>query len=262
MRSSTTITEVETNAYNAFCTANNILNDQTPAALKNGELIGGYIGHTWGEDITERTLLVALDKLRDRLVFIPAEQVEVTAILARLSQSQRDIIANWIGRQPRLENEGLHGFSNVSVLVAWLMNRAFEISDANLTTALGNCQNNGKRKLFWKEGPREDRSIVGQKINHSLVNKSEEGFAPRSSTNRTWRQVIEENRPKETPVAPLAVNPEYKSKAEGLVGRTHGQTDQARKLFIMVPGTTTIDWQQTHAARTRFLNTQVPLIRR
>jgi hypothetical protein len=36
----------------------------------------------------------------------------------------------------------------------------------------------------------------------------------------------------------------------------------ARKLFIMVPGTTTIDWEQTHAARTKFLNTQVPLIRR
>jgi hypothetical protein len=263
MRSSTTITSTEKNAYDQFCATHNILNDETTAAFKNGELIGAYICKTWNQDIKEETLKVALEKLSDQLVFIPAEQVEVTAILSRLNQYQRDIVATWIGRQPRLENEGLHGFSNVSVLVAWCLNRNFEVSDANLNTALGNCQNNGKRKLFWKEAHKEDRSIVGQKINHALVNKSEEGFAPRSQTNRTYRQMIEDNRPKsETPVAPVSVNVEYKSKAENLVGRSHGQTDMARKLFVTVPGTSDIDWQQTLAAREKFLSTQVPLIRR
>jgi hypothetical protein len=86
---------------------------------------------------------------------------------------------------------------------------------------------------------------------------------PRSQTNRTSRQVMEDNRLKsETPLAPVSINVEYQSKAESLQGRTHGQTDQARKLFVMVPGTSTIDWQQTLAARERFLNTQVPLVRR
>jgi hypothetical protein len=263
MRSSTTITGAEKNAYDQFCATHNILNDETPAAFKNGELIGGYICKTWNEDIKEGTLKVALEKLRDQLVFVPTEQVEVTAILAKLNQYQRDIVANWIGRQPRLESEGLHGFSNVSVLVAWILNRNFEVSEANLNTALGNCQNNGKRKLFWKEARKEDRSIVGQKINHALVNKSEEGFAPRSQTNRTYRQMMDDNRPKsETPVVPVSVNVEYKSKAESLVGRSHGQTDMARKLFVTVPGTSDIDWQQTLAAREKFLNTQAPLIRR
>ncbi len=95
------------------------------------------------------------------------------------------------------------------------------------------------------------------------MNKSEGGFLPRSQTNRSARQVAEDNRPKsETPVAPVSIHVEYKLKAESVQGRTHGQTDQARKLFVMVPNTTMIDWQQTHAARERFLNTQVPLIRR
>ena len=87
---------------------------------------------------------------------------------------------------------------------------------------------------------------------------------PRSQTNRTPRQIAEDNRrPKvETAVTPVSVNEQYKTKAESLQGRSHGQTDQARKLFVMVPGTSTIDWQQTHAARERFLNTQVPLVRR
>jgi hypothetical protein len=73
---------------------------------------------------------------------------------------------------------------------------------------------------------------------------------------------MEDNRPKsETPLAPVSINVEYQAKAESLRGRTHGQTDQARKLFVMVPGTSTIDWQQTLAARERFLNTQVALVR-
>lgn len=168
-----------------------------------------------------------------------------------------------VPHQHRLEVEGPKGFSNVSVLVAWLLNRRYAISEANLTTALGNAQNSGHRKLFWKELPKQDRSIgPGGRLNHSIVNKSEEGFMPRSQTSRTQRQMMEENRVKETPVPPVAVNPEYKSKAESVQGRSHGQTDQARKLFITVPGTSDIDWRQTLAARKKFLNTQVPLIRR
>jgi hypothetical protein len=185
-------------------------------------------------------------------------------ILSKLDQSQRETIASWLAKQYRLETDGLKGFSNVSVLVAWLLNRRYAITDANLTTSLGNCQTNGHRRIFWKELPKADRSITPTgKINHFLVNRSEEGFMPRSQTNRTPRQVMEDNRQKtETQPAPVSINVEYKSKAESLQGRTHGQSDQARKLFIMVPGTSTIDWQQTLAARERFLNTQVPLVRR
>jgi hypothetical protein len=263
MRTSTTITETERNAYDLFCQQHHILNDQSAEALRNGENIGTYICTTWNENITEHTLAVAMEKLRDRLTFIPAEQVEVAEILGKLDQGQCEIVASWLSHQHRLEVDGLKGFSNVSVLVAWLLNRKYAISEANLTTALGNAQNSGHRKLFWKDLPKQDRSIgPGGRLNHSIVNKSEEGFMPKSQTNRTYLQMMQENRVKETPAAPVSVNPEYKSKAENLVGRSHGQTNMARKLFIMVPGTTTIDWEQTHAARTRFLSTQAPLVRR
>jgi hypothetical protein len=258
------ITKVEKDAYNAFCQQNNILNDESPAAVQNGNHIGGYICTTWGEDIDARTLPVALEQLRDRLTFIPPEQVEVVEILSKLDQGQRDLVASWLAKQHRLETDGPKGFSNVSVLCAWLLNRRYPISEEGLTMALGNVQNSSHRKIWWKELPKADRSIgPGGRINHALVNKSEEGFMPRSQTNRTARQIAEDNRPKsETPVAPVSINVEYQSKAESLQGRTHGQTDQARKLFVMVPGTSTIDWQQTHAAREKFLNTQVPLVRR
>jgi hypothetical protein len=259
----TNITDSEKAIYTAFCHQHHILNDESPAGIKNGEHIGGYIA-LWDVDITEDTLKVALEKLSDRLVFIPAEQTEVTEILAHLDQSQRDIVANWLSHQHRLEVDGPKGFSNVSVLTTWLLNRKFAITDANLTMALGNAQNTGRRQIFWKALPKADRSIgPGGRINHFLVNKSEEGFMPRNQTNRSARQIAEDNRPKvETPVAPVSVNAQYQAKAESLQGRTHGQTDQARKFFVMVPGTSVIDWQQTLAARERFLNTQVSLVRR
>ena len=168
MRTSTTITEVERKAYDLFCQQHNILNDESPAALRNGEHIGAYIGHTWNEDITERTLTVALGKLRDRLVFIPAEQVEVAEILSKLDQGQRDIVASWLSHQRRLEVEGPKGFSNVSVLVAWLLNRRYAVTKAGLDMALGNVQNTGKRKIFWKELPKQSREYVQGRPNHAF----------------------------------------------------------------------------------------------
>jgi hypothetical protein len=70
MRTSRIITDTERNAFDQFCTANHILNDQSAEAIQNGKHIGEYIA-LWGVDITEETLKVALEKLRDRLVFIP-----------------------------------------------------------------------------------------------------------------------------------------------------------------------------------------------
>ena len=262
-RTSAHITDQEKAIYTAFCTTHHILNDESPTAVKNGEHIGGYIA-LWDVDITEETLKVTLEKLRDRLTFVSPLQTEVVDILSHLSGPDRDVVANWLSHQHRLQTEGPNGFSNVSVITAWLLNHKYAITEANLSTALGNCQTSGHRKIHWKELPKADRSIgPGGRINHALVNKSEEGFMPRNQTNRTPRQVAEDNRPKvETPVAPVSVNAQYQAKAEALQGRTHGQTDQARKFFVMVPGTTTIDWQQTHAARLKFLTAQTPLIRR
>jgi hypothetical protein len=162
------IMETEKDAYNAFCQQHHILNDDSPAAIQNGEHIGGYIAHTWNENIDERTLKVALEQLRDRLVFIPAEQVEVVEILSKLDQSQRDTVAAWLAKNHRLETDGVKGFNNVSLLVSWLLNRRYAISEEGLTMALGNVQNSSKRKIYWKESPKESREYVHGKKNFAF----------------------------------------------------------------------------------------------
>jgi hypothetical protein len=64
-RTSSSITDTEKAIYTAFCHDHHILNDDSPTAVKNGEHIGGYIA-LWNVDITEETLAVTLEKLRDR----------------------------------------------------------------------------------------------------------------------------------------------------------------------------------------------------
>jgi hypothetical protein len=260
MRTSTTITETERNAYDLFCQQHHILNDESPSALRNGENIGAYICGTWNEDITEHTLTIALEKLRDRLVFIPAEQVEVAEILSKLDQDQRNIVASWLTKQHRLETEDLKGFSNVSLLVAWLLNRRYAVTEAGLDMALGNVQNTGKRKIFWKELPKQSREYVQGKPNHAFGQTEEPKAAATHQREYVSGRRNHAYMPPEN--APVSVNPGYQSKAESVQGRSHGQTDVARKLFVMIPGTCDIDWQQTLAAREKFLNTQVALVGR
>jgi hypothetical protein len=167
MRTNANITDTEKATYNTFCHQHHILNDESPAGIQNGEHIGRYIA-LWDVDISEDTLKVALEKLSDRLVFIPALQVEVAEILAHLDQSQRDIVANWLSHQHRLEVDGPKGFSNVSVLVSWLLNRRYSVCESGLDMALGNVQNTGKRKIFWKESPKESREYVHGKKNFAF----------------------------------------------------------------------------------------------
>jgi hypothetical protein len=256
--------ENEIAAYRAFCVEHRIALDGE-AGEKNGELFGHSIGVKMNSDFTQETLQAAFTHLNSQLHFVSRMQTDADALARNLRPEEIDAYKVWVkGQKLLIGLDGSEeGYANVASLLGWM--RGNPVTVHNLDLALGNVINNPQfGRIYFKPQPKQDRSIgPGGKINHALVNKSEEGFMPRSQTNRTARQVAEDNRPKvETQPTPVSINIEYKTKAEGLQGRTHGQTDQARKLFVMVPNTTTIDWQQTHAARERFLNTQVPLIRR
>lgn len=190
-----------------------------------------------------------------------AYEIEVREILGKLEQNQREVIGDWLAKQHRLETEGDKGYSNVSVIVAWLLNRRYAITEANLATALTNSLNNGKRKIHFKEPPQQDRSTATGRINHALVNPPQEGFMPRKDTNRSFRDLVEGNRPK--PEAPVeAVHEDYQAKAESVQGRTHSATEQAQRIICTLPGTKTIDWEATYQARLRFVNRQAALVRR
>ena len=44
----------------------------------------------------------------------------------------------------------------------------YAVTEAGLEMALGNAQNTGKRKIFWKENPKQSREYVQGKPNHAF----------------------------------------------------------------------------------------------
>jgi hypothetical protein len=110
-----------------------------------------------------------------------------------------------------LETDGDQGFSNVSVILAWLLNRRYAVTEQALTMALGNCQTNGRRKVYWKEGPKQDRAYgPGGKLNHAFGQKDEpaksvevqQEFHPNGRRNHSY--VPPENAAKKLAEAPDA----------------------------------------------------------
>ena len=250
--------------YQAFCPTNRIALDGE-AGEKNGALFAEVIGVKMDSDFTPETLETAFLQLKSQLELVSETYKKADELARNLSPQEQEIYRAWAKNQKLLIgiDGSEEGYRNVSTLLGWMRGNA--VTAHSLDLALGNCVNNAQfGRIHFHPQPKQDRSIgPGGKINHALVNKSEEGFAPRSSTNRSIRQIMEENRPKgETVPTPVSVNVEFKSKAEALQGRSHGQTAQAMRMFVVVPGTSDIDWAQTYRAREKFLTAQTPLIRR
>jgi hypothetical protein len=264
MRTTPEINTNELAAYYAFCAKHRIATDGE-AGEKNGALFGNFIGVKMDADFTQETLETAFDQLKGQLKFVSKTQADADALARNLRPEEIEAYNSWAKNQKLLIglDGSEEGYQNLKSLLGWM--RGNPVTQHNLDLALGNIINNPNfGRTHFRPQPKQDRSYgPGGKLNHALVNKSEEGFMPRNQTNRTLRQVMEDNRPKtETPVAEVSVNDQYKTKAEALQGRSHGQTAQANRMFVMLPGTSTIDWAQTFRAREKFLTAQAPLIRR
>jgi hypothetical protein len=256
------LSDVEIQAFTKFAHDYDIITDDE-VGVRNANILCGPIINA-DSTITPQTLAASFLNVRSQLQIKSATYKRADELARNLSPEEQETYKAWAARQKMLIglDGSPEGYQNVAALLGWM--RGNRVTEHNLDLALSNITNNIQfGRIHFKAQPKADRSIVGGLINHSKVNPPTEGFMPRNQTNRTARQIAEDNRPKvETPPTPVSVNVEYQSKAEALQGRSHGQTEQARKFFVMVPGTTTIDWQQTHAARLKFLTAQAPLIRR
>jgi hypothetical protein len=57
-----------------------------------------------------------------------------------------------------------------------LLNRRYAVTESGLDMALTNVQNNSNRKLFWHEGPKQDRDIWNGKLNHVRLNNDQSKY--------------------------------------------------------------------------------------
>jgi hypothetical protein len=239
MRTSTEITQKEKDAFHKFCTEHRIVTDDE-VGRANGDLIGEYIVLTWNEDITPRTLAVALEKLRDRIVFYSAAQLAYDKEYNALTKAQQDAFGSWWHRQGKilvLEND--EGFSNAKEILKWCQGRNFDARTFDL--AVSNLA--GSRGLhFVRQSTFRGGKHSGSDA--SFMSKSDTNLSAR---DHAARRAAEAAAASGTP----APRTDYRKLSEEIKGNTHSKTLQIQRMTVTRPGTSETDWEATYAARRR-----------
>jgi hypothetical protein len=176
VRTSTSLTQNEVDAYMQFATENKIITDGE-VGVKNANLLCDQIIEQ-NSDITPQTLSLSFSRVKDQLELKSAAQSRADQLAQKLSPTEVEAYRNWAARQSRwigLDGSD-EGFENCASLLGWM--RGSPVSEHNLDLAIGNVINNPQfGRVHFKPAPKQDRSIVGGRINHSLTHRDE----PKSS---------------------------------------------------------------------------------
>jgi hypothetical protein len=239
-RTSETFTQNEIDAFNRFCAKHNIINDgNDEASARFGDLIGSYIAVTWGQDLTDQTLEIALQKLQEAGHSIPfksSARIEFDRVFSQCDPQLLKAFGSWFSRQTQLEDQGDHGFANAAAILSQLRGRPF--SEKAAWDAVGRAQYSGKT-LHFKRGPEVDRSVVNGRINHAAA-KPSEGFMPKSEVRSSLDTSYEHNplrhkSDRKTEPQPILDSTEarWKEMAQKLLrtGNSHSENDELQNAF-------------------------------
>jgi hypothetical protein len=183
-----------------------ILLDNSPTAKANALVLNEYFNNH-NVPVSVSSMVAAAYALKDKLDWKSPAQVEFSEVLARLEPAQCLVVNSWHKKQNRLKTDGDEGLRNINQIVSWLLNRRYAVTESGLDMALTNVQNNGSRKLFWHEGPKQDRDIWNVKINHARFQTDEpthaesvQAFHPNGRRNHAFKANTDEPRKPEPKV--------------------------------------------------------------
>jgi hypothetical protein len=144
-----------------------MLLDNSPAAKANALVLTEYFNNN-DVAMNVSAIVAAAYALKDKLDWKSPAQVEFSEILARLEPAECLVVNAWLKKQRRLKTTGDEGFSNISQIASWLLDRRYGVTESGLDMALTNVQNNSRRKFFWHDGPKQSREYVQGKPNHAF----------------------------------------------------------------------------------------------
>src|SRR5580693_3627192 len=183
-----------------------MLLDNSPAAKANAVVLNDYF-NKHNVPMSVSSIVTAAYALKDKLDWKSPAQVEFAEVLARLEPAQCLVVNSWFKKQNRLKTDGDEGLRNINQIVSWLLNRRYAVTESGLDMALTNVQNNSSRKLFWHEGPKQDRDIWNGKLNHARFQTDEpthaesvQEFHPNGRRNHAFKANTDEPRKREPKV--------------------------------------------------------------
>jgi hypothetical protein len=212
----------------------------------NVERILAYFDLNKTTPLTVQTVLTAVQQMKDQLKWKSAAQMEYEKVYNALSAAEQNAFGAWWFRQKNvLILEGDEGFSNAAQIIAWMRGRAFDAR--GLDVAVSNLAGSSRRPLHW--APTREQVSSGRP-GHAPSG----AFAPKSETNLSAR-----DHQKRTAAAADAAagrktptpGTDYRKLCEEIKGSTHSKTAQIQRLFVMIPGTSEIDYEQTYFSRRR-----------
>src|SRR5580704_7599373 len=172
MRTSTSLTQNEIDAYNQFAAENKIISDGD-VGVENANILCKSIING-DSDITHHALSVSLSRVKSQLKFKSAANSRAESLALKLSPTEVEAYRNWAARQSRwigLDGSD-EGFENCASLLGWM--RGNPVTEHSLDLALGNIINNPQfGRIHFKPARKQDRSIVGGRINHALTHRDE-----------------------------------------------------------------------------------------
>jgi len=148
---------------------------------QNGNRIYDYIVNQWKQPITEQTLKVAVEKLREanQLTFKSAARIKFDQASSGWTPDQIDFVVNWMKRNG-LDTDGDNAFVNAAALMNAMSGRT--LTTDNLTWCLQYVQGKGA-PLVWKPRPTESTPHRGHNANRPPT-AEDMRWMPKEEVNR------------------------------------------------------------------------------
>jgi hypothetical protein len=241
-RTSAEVTPQEIQIFERFCMDNNIFTDG-PVGQQNVIAIGDYIIDLWKEEITEHTLSVALEKLREagRITFYTPVQAKYKKIAAEDIERANQLNA-WFHSQANtsLLKDGDEGLENQAALLVELRGR--EISQKTIQDAAGRLSYRSGLHFVPVSRPVDPRQ---HKDDGSGFLRDEKN--PRYRNGRINHAYQEPGSQQETPKNLDPSEARWREMAEALRGNTHSKNAELERIQGK-------NWRETYELRKKALN--------
>jgi hypothetical protein len=173
VRTSTSITQNEVNAYAQFALENKIITDGD-VGVKSADILCNPIIDR-DSDITPAALSASFAKVSSQLRMQSPTYKKADDLARKLSSAEIDAYKVWAkGQKLLIGLDGSEeGYTNVASLLGWM--RGNPVTAHNLDLALGNIINNPQfGRIYFKPQPKQARPYgPGGKLNHAF-GKTEE----------------------------------------------------------------------------------------
>lgn len=233
-------TPQELQIFEKFCADQSIVVDGS-VGEQNVLAMGDYLLDTWKVEITEDTLKVALDKLRDRIAFYTPAQARYRKVAAE-DPARANQLNQWFQSPANtsLVKDGDDGLENQAVLLAELRGR--DITPLTVQDAIGRAS--FKTGLHFVPSPRPVDPRQHKDDGSGFVSKNSDPRYRGGKLNHSYQE------PGSKQEAPKSLDPseaKWRAMAEALRGNTHSKNAELERIHGK-------NWRETFELRKKALS--------